>query len=88
MGDIKGGDQVPVIQCTACGHVTRVVSIPADDQGRPFRSFRHRCPQCGEEHQVLLSDIRVGVAHRKLARRSVRVWRSAANCRLATVKRG
>lgn len=62
---VKPGDKVSVIECRHCHHVTRVTAIPGDDLGRPFQSFRHVCPKCGENDRYELSDIRDAVAHRK-----------------------
>lgn len=58
-------DLVPVVACKACGHVVEVKGLPADDEGRPFASFRHKCPKCGSVHQTHISDIRKATKHRK-----------------------
>ena len=59
------GDTVPVIQCKKCGQARRVAAIPADDQRRPYAKFRYKCPLCGADQKVRLSDIRPGKVHRK-----------------------
>lgn len=65
--NIQSGDQVPVIQCKnpECRHIARLLALPADDEGLPYAQFQHRCPKCGEDQAVLLSEVKSAKAHRK-----------------------
>lgn len=58
------GDQIPVVTCD-CGALTQVLSIPADDQGKPKEPLTHECQACGKVREISLSDIRIATAHRK-----------------------
>ena len=59
------GKQYPVITCRECGHVDRVASIPADQEGQAYESFLSQCSKCQVIQRVQLSEIQYGLAHRK-----------------------
>ena len=59
------GKSYPVLVCKQCGHVDWIETVPADEAGQPYESFRHKCSNCKTIQTVQLSEIQRGLAQTK-----------------------